>query len=231
MTVCWYSHNVCCSHSFGSRSRTELEDSRAKTMGADSFSKRAKLLSWVAVTTHMLCVFTRGWTWTVMLCFSPYTKAVCGLCQNYFFWIGNNRGIFVSEHAVEESHWWLPLIEVNAKWLPVSTAELQHCTEKRKAQQLCTYLAQLACLNSNLILLLVPIRNEKKRIIFVNKVLKVFYDWKHFNSFWLPWAFETKSCWSRVKLCIFHAALEKILWKWICTGERHAHVCPFGCSF
>ena len=115
-----FPQRLCCSHSFGSCSGTKLEDSRAKTMGANSFRERAKLLSWVAVTTHMLYVFTRGWTWTVMLCFPLYTKAVCRLCQKYF-WIGNNRRIFVSEHAVEESLWWLPLIEVNAKWLPVST--------------------------------------------------------------------------------------------------------------
>lgn len=51
-----------CSHSIGLCSSTELEDSSAKTMSADSFSERAKLLSRVAVTTHTLCMCTIGWT-------------------------------------------------------------------------------------------------------------------------------------------------------------------------
>lgn len=126
-----------CSHSVGLCSGTELEDSRAKTMSADSFSERAKLLLRVTVTTHMLCMCTRGWTWTIMLCCSPYTKAVCRLCHNYIFWVETPVG------SLSVSMLWkrcAGLIETNAAWL-LATAE--HCTGKRKAPQWCTYLPQV----------------------------------------------------------------------------------------
>lgn len=58
LTGCWY---FCVAATvLAVCARTELEESRTNTMRADSFSERAKLLSWVAVTTHMLRVFTRG---------------------------------------------------------------------------------------------------------------------------------------------------------------------------
>lgn len=57
-----FPQRLCCSHNFGTCSRTALEDSRAQTTSTGSFGGRAKLLSWVAVTAHELSTFAGGWT-------------------------------------------------------------------------------------------------------------------------------------------------------------------------
>lgn len=143
---------------------------QTQTMSADSSSERAELLPRVAVTTHMLCVCTRGWTWTAELCFSADSKAVSRPCHNYFFWTGNSCRIFVSELAVEVSCWWLPWTEVRVKYLPAST---QSCSPVlRRDSCVCSYLVQLACLNSNLFLLIHLIWNNKEELNVLTKYWK-----------------------------------------------------------